>query len=123
MSGSSPDYPDFVIVEIESQRGGCPKAMGGIGGCSFCTEPVRYRTVEDRPIGGDIVAEVKALYDLGVRHFRVGRQSCIFSYMARPNGRVPVPNPEAIEKLFRGESAPSHRTLKRSTLTTPILPS
>lgn len=105
-----PDYPDFVIVEIESQRG-CPKAMG-IGGCSFCTEPVRYRTVEDRPIG-DIVAEVKALYDLGVRHFRVGRQSCIFSYMARPNGRVPVPNPEAIEKLFRGirSVAPDVKTL------------
>lgn len=88
--------------------------MGGIGGCSFCTEPVRYRTVEDRPIGGDIVAEVKALYDLGVRHFRVGRQSCIFSYMARPNGRVPVPNPEAIEKLFRGgirSVAPDVKTL------------
>ncbi|ASJ06858.1 radical SAM protein [Thermococcus pacificus] len=94
-----PDFPDFVIVEIETQRG-CPKAMG-IGGCSFCTEPVRYRTVEDRPIE-DIVAEVKALYDLGVRHFRVGRQSCIFSYMAKPNGRVPVPNPDALEKLFRG---------------------
>ncbi|WP_297476163.1 radical SAM protein [Thermococcus sp.] len=94
-----PDFPDFVVVEIETQRG-CPKAMG-IGGCSFCTEPVRYRVVEDRPVK-DVVAEVKALYDLGVRHFRVGRQSCIFSYMAKPNGRVPVPNPEAIEKLFAG---------------------
>lgn len=94
-----PDFPDFVIVEIETQRG-CPKAMG-IGGCSFCTEPVRYRTVENRP-AEDVVAEVKALYDLGVRHFRVGRQSCIFSYMAKPNGRVPVPNPDAIEKLLAG---------------------
>ena len=105
-----PDYPDFVIVEIETQRG-CPKAMG-IGGCSFCTEPVRYRTVEDRPIG-DVVAEVKALYDLGVRHFRVGRQSCIFSYMAKPNGRVPIPNPGAIEKLFAGirSVAPEVKTL------------
>ncbi len=105
-----PDYPDFVIVEIETQRG-CPKAMG-IGGCSFCTEPVRYKTVEDRP-AEDVVAEVKALYDLGVRHFRVGRQSCIFSYMARPNGRVPVPNPEAIERLFAGirSVAPEVKTL------------
>ncbi len=105
-----PDFPDFVIVEIETQRG-CPKAMG-IGGCSFCTEPVRYRTVEDRPVE-DVIAEVKALYDLGVRHFRVGRQSCIFSYMARPNGRVPVPNPEAIEKLFAGirSVAPHVKTL------------
>jgi radical SAM superfamily enzyme with C-terminal helix-hairpin-helix motif len=105
-----PDYPDFVIVEIETQRG-CPKAMG-IGGCSFCTEPVRYRKVEDRPIE-DVVVEVKALYDLGVRHFRVGRQSCIFSYMAKPNGRVPIPNPEALEKLFRGirSVAPDVKTL------------
>ena len=105
-----PDYPDFVIVEIETQRG-CPKAMG-IGGCSFCTEPVRYRVVENRPIK-DIVEEVGALYRLGVRHFRVGRQSCIFSYMARPDGRVPVPNPEAIEKLFAGirSLAPNLRTL------------
>ncbi|NJE01222.1 radical SAM protein [Thermococcus sp. JdF3] len=105
-----PDYPDFVIAEIETQRG-CPKAMG-IGGCSFCTEPVRYRNVEDRPIE-DVVAEVEVLYTLGVRHFRVGRQSCIFSYMARPDGRVPVPNPEALEKLFRGirSVAPELKTL------------
>ncbi len=105
-----PDYPDFVIVEIETQRG-CPKAMG-IGGCSFCTEPVRYPKVEDRPVE-DVVAEVKALYELGVRHFRVGRQSCIFSYMAKPNGRVPIPNPEAIEKLFSGirSVAPEVKTL------------
>ncbi|HDZ35869.1 MAG TPA: radical SAM protein [Thermococcus sp.] len=105
-----PDYPDFVIVEIETQRG-CPKAAG-MGGCSFCTEPIRYRTVEDRPVE-DVIAEVKALYELGVRHFRVGRQSCIFSYMAKPNGRVPVPNPDAIERLFAGirSVAPEVKTL------------
>ncbi|WP_461864809.1 radical SAM protein [Thermococcus sp.] len=105
-----PDYPDFVIVEIETQRG-CPKAVG-IGGCSFCTEPLRYKTVQNRPVE-DIVAEVEALYRLGVRHFRVGRQSCIFSYMARPNGRVPIPNSEAVERLFRGirAVAPEVKTL------------
>lgn len=105
-----PDYPEFVIVEIETQRG-CPKAVG-IGGCSFCTEPVRYKKVEDRPIK-DIVEEIKILYKLGVRHFRVGRQSCIFSYMAKPDGRIPIPNPDAIEKLFRGirEVAPDLKTL------------
>ncbi|MCD6143121.1 radical SAM protein, partial [Thermococcus sp.] len=105
-----PDYPEFVIVEIESQRG-CPKAAG-IGGCSFCTEPVRYKTIEDRPIE-DIVKEVEILYNLGVRHFRIGRQSCIFSYMAKPNDRVPTPNPEAIEKLFKGirTVAPKIKTL------------
>lgn len=105
-----PDYPEFLIVEIETQRG-CPKAAG-IGGCSFCTEPLRYGKVEDRPIK-DIVGEVEALYNLGVRHFRVGRQSCIFSYMAKPDGRVPIPNPDALEKLFMGirGAAPQVRTL------------
>lgn len=105
-----PDYPEFVIIEMETQRG-CPKAAG-IGGCSFCTEPVRYREVENRPIR-DIMDEVEALYRLGVRHFRVGRQSCIFSYMAKPNGRVPIPNPDAVEKLFAGirSVAPDVKTL------------
>ena len=105
-----PDYPDFVIVEIETQRG-CPKAAG-IGGCSFCTEPVRYKIIEDRPIE-DIVREVKVLYNIGVKHFRIGRQSCIFSYMAKPNDRVPIPNPEALEKLFKGirTVAPEVKTL------------
>ena len=105
-----PDYPDFVIVEIETQRG-CPKAAG-IGGCSFCTEPVRYKIIEDRPIE-DIVKEVEVLYNTGVKHFRIGRQSCIFSYMAKPNDRVPIPNPEALEKLFKGirTVAPEVKTL------------
>ncbi|AEH25144.1 radical SAM protein [Pyrococcus yayanosii] len=105
-----PGYPAFVIAEIEAQRG-CPKAMG-IGGCSFCTEPVRYPVVENRP-PEDVAAEVGTLYALGVRHFRVGRQSCIFSYGARPNGRVPIPNPEAVERLFRAirQKAPHVKTL------------
>ncbi|WP_457741725.1 radical SAM protein [Thermococcus sp.] len=105
-----PGYPDKLIVEIETQRG-CPKAMG-IGGCSFCTEPVRYRTVEDRAID-DVVTEVRSLYEKGVKHFRIGRQSCIFSYMAKPNGRVPIPNPDAIEKLFKNirTVAPAIKTL------------
>ncbi|NJE25205.1 radical SAM protein [Thermococcus sp. MV5] len=105
-----PDYPHFVIVEIETQRG-CSKAAG-IGGCSFCTEPVRYKTIEDRPIK-DIIEEIQILYSLGVRHFRIGRQSCIFSYMAKPNDRVPIPNPKALEELFRGirDAAPLIKTL------------
>ncbi len=105
-----PGYPDRIIVEIETQRG-CPKAMG-VGGCSFCTEPVRYPVVENRPIE-DVVAEVRALYTLGVRRFRIGRQSCIFSYMAEPDGRVPVPNPDAVVSLFREvrKAAPNLLTL------------
>ncbi|NPA47686.1 MAG: radical SAM protein [Thermococci archaeon] len=105
-----PGYPDRLIIEIETQRG-CPKAMG-IGGCSFCTEPVRYPTVENRPIE-DVAAEVGAIYRMGVRRFRLGRQSCIFSYMAEPDGRVPVPNPDAVVRLFREvrRAAPDPLTL------------
>ncbi|AEC51547.1 hypothetical protein PNA2_0631 [Pyrococcus sp. NA2] len=105
-----PGYPEFVLAEIETQRG-CPKAMG-IGGCSFCTEPVRYPVVENRE-QKDVVDEVKTLYSLGIRHFRIGRQSCIFSYKAKPNGRVPIPNPEEVEKLFRGvrNAAPNAKTI------------
>ena len=105
-----PGYPNRVIIEIETQRG-CPKAMG-IEGCSFCTEPVRYPVVENRPVE-DVAAEVKALYELGVRRFRIGRQSCIFSYMAEPNGRVPIPNPDAVVELFKQvrKAAPNLLTL------------
>ncbi|BAA29163.1 radical SAM protein [Pyrococcus horikoshii] len=105
-----PGYPEFVLIEIETQRG-CPKAMG-IGGCSFCTEPVRYRVVENRP-QEYVAQEVKVFYNLGIRHFRIGRQSCIFSYMAKPNGRVPIPNPEEVEKLFKAVrlAAPNVKTL------------
>ncbi len=93
-----PGYPDRIIIEIETQRG-CPKAMG-IGGCSFCTEPVRYPNVENRP-ARDVADEVGVLYRLGVKRFRLGRQSCIFSYMAEPDRRVPIPNPDAVTDLFK----------------------
>ncbi|CAB49023.1 radical SAM protein [Pyrococcus abyssi] len=105
-----PGYPEFVLAEIETQRG-CPKAMG-IGGCSFCTEPVRYPVVENRE-QEDVAEEIRVLYSLGIRHFRIGRQSCIFSYKAKPNGRVPIPNPDEVEKLFRGvrNAAPNAKTI------------
>lgn len=97
------DFPDFLICEIESYRG-CERESF----CSFCTEPVRYGRAKFRPLL-DIIAEVKALYETGVRHFRIGKQPCIFSYMAQDG----VPNPEALEKLFSGisECAPGIKTL------------
>ncbi len=58
--------PDIRMVEIETSRG-CPRK------CSFCTEPIKnvmeYRKHED------ILTEIKTLYDLGARHFRLGKQS------------------------------------------------
>jgi len=92
-----PFYPNYLIAEIETYRG-CPRSI--MGGCSFCSEPSKGLP-DFRPIQ-DIVDEIKALYETGVRHFRLGNQPCIFSYMSKGAGEIefPKPNPVALEKLF-----------------------
>jgi len=105
-----PNFPDYIIAEIETYRG-CPRAV--VGGCSFCSEPLKglpdFRPIED------IVDEVASLYKAGVRHFRLGNQPCIFSYMSEGVGELefPKPNPDALEKLFSGIRAvtPGIKTL------------
>jgi len=93
-----PFYPDHLICEIETYRG-CARSI--VGGCSFCSEPSRGLP-DFRPMK-DVISEIKALYENGVRHFRIGNQPCIFSYMAKDSGKkeFPKPNPEALEKLFK----------------------
>lgn len=61
------------IVEIETGRG-CPRETG----CSFCTEPLKH-AVQWR-CADHIVEEVQALMGLSARAFRLGKQSCIYSY-------------------------------------------
>lgn len=78
------------IVEIETGRG-CPRERG----CSFCTEPLKH-TVEWRK-AEQIVEEVRRLTDLGVRAFRLGKQSCIYSYESG--------DPARMETLLSGLSA------------------
>jgi radical SAM superfamily enzyme with C-terminal helix-hairpin-helix motif len=81
-----PDFPQFVIAEIETSRG-CSRRMG----CSFCTEPLKsapeYRDQKD------IINEIKALSGLGISHFRLGKQSCIYSYKN---------SADELEKLLKG---------------------
>ena len=105
-----PFFPNYLITEIETYRG-CPRTL--VGGCSFCSEPSRGLP-DFRPIK-DVIGEIKALYENGVRHFRIGNQPCIFSYMSKDAGKkeFPKPNPEALEKLFRGirTVAPDLKTL------------
>lgn len=105
-----PNFPDYLIAEIETYRG-CPRTV--VGGCSFCSEP--NKGLPDFRPYKDIVDEIKGLYEIGVRHFRLGNQPCIFSYMAKDSGKTefPQPNPEALEKLFRGirQVAPDLKTL------------
>ena len=105
-----PFFPDHLITEIETYRG-CSRSI--TGGCSFCSEP--SKGVPDfRPID-DICAESAALYNVGIRHMRIGNQPCIFSYMAKGAGELefPQPNPEALERLFKGirAVAPDIKTL------------
>ena len=105
-----PNHPNYLIAEIETYRG-CPRSI--VGGCSFCSEPSKGLP-DYRPIR-DIIDEIQALYQNGVRHFRLGNQPCIFSYMAKDAGKTefPRPNPEALEKLFKGirTVAPELKTL------------
>ncbi len=88
-----PDFP-FTMLELETYRG-CFR-----GNCSFCTEKF-YGRPDFRPVA-DIVAEVSALYDMGARHFRLGRQPDILTYMADGDEEFPRPNPDAIEQLYSG---------------------
>lgn len=88
------DYP-YTMAEIETCRG-CYRAC-----CSFCIEQL-YGAPDYRPVE-DIVEEVKALYRAGIRHFRIGRQPDLFAYQSfEADGEFPRPNPDAIEKLYKG---------------------
>jgi radical SAM superfamily enzyme with C-terminal helix-hairpin-helix motif len=91
-----PQHPDFphTMMELETYRG-CFR-----GNCSFCTE--RFYGRPDFRSVPDIVAEVSALYDLGIRHFRLGRQPDLLAYQAAGDGEFPKPNPEAIASLYKG---------------------
>jgi radical SAM superfamily enzyme with C-terminal helix-hairpin-helix motif len=103
-----PDFPEPLIVEIETFRG-CSRYLSG--GCSFCIEPLYGKPVF-RDID-DVVREVSILSSLGVRNFRVGGQSCIYSYKAYGIGEkeIPHPNSNALEELFSKLSKIPHRVL------------
>ncbi|MBN2422649.1 radical SAM protein [Candidatus Woesearchaeota archaeon] len=66
--------PDLRIIEIETGRG-CSRLKG----CSFCLEPVKHKGAVFRRTGF-IIDEIKEFYKLGARYFRLGKQSCFFSY-------------------------------------------
>jgi len=103
-----PDHPEPLIVEIETSRG-CPRYI--TGGCSFCIEPLYGKPVF-REIK-DIVEEVRILSEHGVRNFRIGGQSCIYSYQAYGVGEKEVvePNVSSLEELFKELHKIPHRVL------------
>ncbi|MGH3622438.1 MAG: radical SAM protein [Sciscionella sp.] len=76
------------IAEIELYRGCTRKRF-----CSFCNEPVKASAVDFRAVD-DILDEVGRLSAAGVRNFRLGQQTCFFSYQHR--------DAAAIERLLAG---------------------
>jgi radical SAM superfamily enzyme with C-terminal helix-hairpin-helix motif len=95
-----PNHPDYLIAELETSRGCAYR-------CSFCTEPLYgdpgFRSADS------VVREVEALYDRGVRHFRLGRQADILAF----GGDGEAPNPDALRRLYAGirDVAPDLGTL------------
>lgn len=98
-----PEFPN-VICEIETYRG-CYW-----GKCSFCIERFQKFWMRD-PV--NVVSEIKALYDSGVRHFRLGKQTDFFTYLADFKYDVPKPNPDAIKQFHMAiwENCPRIKTL------------
>ncbi len=101
-----PDFPEPLIVELDTTKG-CVRYVNG--GCSFCIEP-QYGITKFRPLEG-ILAEVRRLADLGAVNFRLGGQADFFSYQAQGLGTSPTPriNVGALEGLLCGihEAAPA----------------
>lgn len=106
---SIPGRPHPLIAEVETYRG-CVRHPRG---CSFCT------TVKDCPPvfrePEDVAREVRVLDSIGVVSFRLGGQSCIYSYKASGVGlsETPVPEPGEVRSLLRAvrRAAPSLEVL------------
>lgn len=94
-----PNFGKNLIAEIETYRG-CARWVSG--GCSFCVEPLRGRPIARDPMA--IVKEVRALYEVGVKNFRLGRQADILVYNSSQLGSEewPRPSPQELERLFHG---------------------
>jgi radical SAM superfamily enzyme with C-terminal helix-hairpin-helix motif len=65
--------PGLRIIELETSKG-CSRAKH----CSFCTEPIKNK-IQFRP-KQDIIKEANALNKLGVKYFRLGKQSDYYSH-------------------------------------------
>lgn len=70
------------IAEIELYRG-CTRRRF----CGFCAEPVKATQVVFRDVD-DVVHEISLLAAAGVRHFRLGMQTCFFSYQMRDETQI-----------------------------------
>ncbi|MCD6492521.1 MAG: radical SAM protein [Archaeoglobaceae archaeon] len=87
-----PDYP-HLICEIETYRG-CYWRK-----CSFCIERIHGKPRMRNPKA--VLDEIESLYNAGVRHFRLGRQTDFLTYMANFDYEIPKPNPEFMKNFHR----------------------
>ncbi|MEK6986504.1 MAG: helix-hairpin-helix domain-containing protein [Candidatus Thermoplasmatota archaeon] len=105
-----PDFPDPLVVELDTSKG-CVRYVNG--GCSFCIEP-QYGITKFRPVEG-VLAEVRRLAELGAVNFRLGGQADFFSYQAIGLGASPTPqiNVPVLRQLLEGihAAAPNLRVL------------
>lgn len=87
-----PEFP-YIVCEIESYRG-CYW-----GKCSFCIERIHGKPRMRYPKA--VLAEIESLYNVGIKHFRLGRQTDFLTYMADFSYEVPKPNAEFMENFHR----------------------
>ncbi|HOZ11523.1 MAG TPA: radical SAM protein [Thermotogota bacterium] len=89
--GRHPNYPN-LICEIEVSSG-CERRSH----CSFCSEPLFHKRFVSRDPEA-LLAEVAALGDQGVKHFRLGRTANILAYGDQGDG----PDPRVLRKVYQG---------------------
>ena len=84
-----PDFP-HLICEMETYRG-CYWSR-----CSFCIERFQHKWMRPPEC---VLAEFERLYSLGIRHFRLGKQSDFLTYMSDFSAPNPKPEPERMRNF------------------------
>lgn len=105
-----PDQKHGIVFAEMDTFYGCVHYISG--GCHFCSDAKKkpwYRPVEA------IIDEARVLHENGVRHFRLGGQTCFWTYDAIGVGQTdePRPNVASTQKLLAGvhEVAPDRKVL------------
>lgn len=93
-------HPNFprLILELETYRG-CTRDVF----CSFCTEAFYGKPVFRSTEG--ILDEVRELYRMDNRYFRLGRQADLMTYLPHMNdfkNSFPRPEPDSLQALYGG---------------------
>lgn len=105
-----PDMKHGILMAEMDTFYGCVHYVSG--GCHFCSDAKTKPWYRDEE---PIIREAEALYDAGVRHFRIGGQTCFWTYKAIGVGQTdePQPNVPATERLLAGmsEVAPERKVL------------